>query len=219
MHVPLFWAGARLSSWIMLALFANLSLYRRRWRPLFAAFVWLAGFEAAWQTTVYLTHGYAGPSWGFAPRSAVILAVGALAIYVAARRGVKTNPILMAAAAAVWIVWLATGFHSNNHTLVRIDVTSEVLNEAAKTLWALAYFVPLLKRPRKLPWLMRGEGRLPSAACGRRLTGFVTPEQRRRTSPRAPSSRATGRRRADSGSTDWLFRSQRRQQAGSGRCR
>lgn len=168
MHIPLFWAGARLSSWVMLALFANLALYRRRWRPLLAAFVWLAGFEAAWQATVYLTYRYAGPSWAGIPRSAVTLLVGVAAVYIARRRGLKPNAMLMLAVAVVWLVWLATGFHSNNHTLVRLNVTGEALNEAAKTLWALAYFVPLLHRPRRMirSWpAVRQLARLRSAAA------------------------------------------------------
>lgn len=146
MHIPLFWAGIRVSTWAMLLLFANLALYRRSWRPLLAAFVWMLGFEAAWQATLYLTHGYAGPSWGVVPRAAVMLSIGMPGVYVAARRGVRPNALLMGAVGVVWVVWIATGFHSNSHTLVRMNTTAEVLNETAKTLWALAYYWPLLRR-------------------------------------------------------------------------
>lgn len=148
-HIPLFWAGVRVSTWAMLLLFANLALYRRSWRPLLAAFIWMIGFEAAWQVTLYVVRGYPGPLWGgIIPRVVVMVAVGVPTVLFAARRGLRPNRMLMVLVGGVWIVWIATGFHSNIHSLVRINATGEVMNETAKTLWAFAYYWPLLHRSR-----------------------------------------------------------------------
>jgi hypothetical protein len=132
----------------MAALFANLALYRRSWGPLIFAFIWLLGFEFAWQLTFDLNFRWAGPIWGSIPRVSILGPLALLVLVFASWRGVRPNMILMVAVAAVWIAWLATGFHSNYHSLAHLNVTGEVLNEVAKTLWGLAYFLPLLRKPR-----------------------------------------------------------------------
>jgi hypothetical protein len=59
------------------------------------------------------------------------------------RFDVRPSPPLLLAAVAVFLVWCATGFHVNAHAKVGFDPSAEALNEAAKTLWALAYLLPL----------------------------------------------------------------------------
>jgi hypothetical protein len=110
--------------------------------------VWLVGFEAAWLITL-VALGRQGRLIEH-PLLIGLLVVGSLAVWYARRRGLSVNLPLAAAASVVWLVWLGTGFHFNEHTTVGLNVTDEVLNETAKTLWALAYFVPLLRKPR---WL------------------------------------------------------------------
>jgi hypothetical protein len=55
---------------------------------------------------------------------------------------------------------MATGFHLNGHQhglfslhtrIPHLDGTAEFFNVAAKTLWALAYLVPLLHRKGRTP--------------------------------------------------------------------
>ena len=55
----------------------------------------------------------------------------------------------MGAVAVVWIIWVAMGLPVSRATA--FSPTAEALNELAKTLWAVAYLVPLLnplERPR-----------------------------------------------------------------------
>src|SRR5262249_9579006 len=66
----------------------------------------------------------------------------------AARHGARPSLPLLAAALAVWVVWIATGFHVNGHTMVGFDPAAEALNEGTKTLWALAYLAPLMRSRR-----------------------------------------------------------------------
>src|SRR5262249_25874916 len=61
----------------------------------------------------------------------------------------------LVASGVVLVIWMALGLHLNGHQhglfslhtrISDFDVTAEILNEAAKTLWALGYFLPLLRR-------------------------------------------------------------------------
>lgn len=61
---------------------------------------------------------------------------------------VRPDGWLLAAAAACFFVWVATGFHVNAHTMSSFDPVGEGLNEAAKTLLAVAYLLPLWRSRR-----------------------------------------------------------------------
>ena len=60
----------------------------------------------------------------------------------------KPDLWLMALVAVVCVAWVATGFHVDSHGMVGFEPSAEALNEAAKTLWALAYLVPLCRLRR-----------------------------------------------------------------------
>jgi hypothetical protein len=137
----IFPAGVRLSTWLMAGAFLVLAIVRRDGRFLGAMLAWLGGFEVAYQATAALVgNGSTGSGW---PVVGLVL-FGLAVTAVAWRRGVRPHRWLMLAVAVVWIAWLATGFSGNPATLTGLDVPAEVLNETAKTLWALAYLIPLL---------------------------------------------------------------------------
>lgn len=138
----LFPAGAvRLSTAVGLGAFGVLALARRDWRPLLAAAVWMIGYEAAFGVGV--SFGHDRFRLGLV-HSFIWLAIGAVATPALARIGIRTSWRWLLAGLAVWAVWVATGFHVNFHNGTNFDPTAEVLNEVSKTLWALAYFLPLL---------------------------------------------------------------------------
>lgn len=141
----LFPVGVRLSTWVALACFVALAALRRDGRPLLAGVTWFCGFEGAYQLFALLT-GEGLPAIGFAVPFSIGL--GAVVVVVASLRRVRPSWRLMLAVAAVWAVWLAVGFPANGPTLVGLDPLAEALNEAAKSLWALAYLVPLLAGSR-----------------------------------------------------------------------
>ena len=122
---------------------------RRYW---LAAAAWIGGFEVLYQATVTtkdLIHNGFHPSVWWAP--VVVFGVFLLGIgfvVYAGRHGARPSLQLLAAALFVWAVWIATGFHVNGHTMTGFDPTAEALNEGAKTLWALAYLVPLMRSGR-----------------------------------------------------------------------
>lgn len=137
----LFPAGVRLSTWLPIAAFVAVAVIRRDGRAIGAAFAWLAGFEAAYQASTLAT-GSGLPAAGWTAPALIVF--GVAVTWEAWRRGVRPDLRVMAMTAAVWAAWLATGFHANEPTFVDFNVTAEVLNEAAKTLWAVAYLIPLL---------------------------------------------------------------------------
>jgi hypothetical protein len=137
--VILFPLGARLSTWIGLAMFiAFAGVYRDR-RFLIAALVWMTGFEAFYDMSSLV----ANPShW----RLNVFFLVCSLFTVLWFRNAVpKPDLRLMALVAVVWVVWFATGFHVNSHGMAGFEPSAEALNEGAKTLWALAYLIPLYR--------------------------------------------------------------------------
>jgi len=139
MREVLFPLGARLSTWVALAAFVAVALQLRDRRAWLAAAAWLFGFEQAWELTGYLR---AIPQHGLVPVFSHLI-VGTVIVLICARFGARPWMPLLAATAVVWAIWLATGFHSNYHNMTNFEVVPEVLNETAKTLWALAYLVPL----------------------------------------------------------------------------
>jgi hypothetical protein len=146
----LFPLGVRLSTWVVLGAFLVLGVRDRRYW--LAAAAWIGGFEVLYQATVtgrdLVNSGFHPTVW-WAP--VVVMGVFLLGIgFVvwAARHGARPSFPLLAAAFVVWAVWIATGFHVNDHTLTGLDPTGEALNEGSKTLWALAYLVPLWRLGR-----------------------------------------------------------------------
>lgn len=142
--------GVRLSTWAALGAFLVLGVRDRRYW--LAAAAWIGGFEVLYQatnTTKDLIDKGFHPSVWWAP--AVVFGVFVLGIAFvvwAARHGARPSLPLLAAAFAVWGIWIATGFHVNGHTLTGLDPTAEALNEGAKSLWALAYLIPLMRSNR-----------------------------------------------------------------------
>ena len=137
----LFPLGVRLSTWLALALFLALAAQRRQRAPLLAAAAWLFGFELVFQITS-LAAGRPLPGFHWGPFA--LIAVGVASLVAAARAGITPSPVWLLAAGCCFAAWVVTGFHVNEHTTANLDVTGEVLNEAAKMLWAAAYFVPLI---------------------------------------------------------------------------
>jgi hypothetical protein len=152
----LFPLGVRLSTWLGVLAFVALAGRRRSMLPLVAAWVWLIGFEAAFDSAGLALYGYATDR--VLP---VVLGVFTLA-WSARVRVLRVSRPWAVATVLLWTLWLAIDFrwNSNGWTLgglPRYDPASdfrwqaEVLNETAKTAWALAYLLPLLT-PRSFAW-------------------------------------------------------------------
>lgn len=159
MSAILFPLGVRLSTWLALGLFLALAAQRRDRAPLLAAAAWLFGFELVFQLTS-LGAGRPLPGYHWGPFA--LIAVGVVSLLAAAHAGVKPSPAWLLAAGCCFAAWVATGFDVNEHTTAHLDVTGEVLNEAAKTLWAAAYFVPLVWASRSR--VIRSTKTLPALA-------------------------------------------------------
>lgn len=140
MAAILFPFGVRLSTWLCAAAFLALALWRWDWRSIAAAAAWIWGFEIAFQvasiaeghhdTTVVARIGW------------ILIGVPVLAFLSA---WVRPDRRLFIAAVLCFAGWVVIGFHVNDHTMVGFDPYAEALNEGAKTIWALAYLVPLLR--------------------------------------------------------------------------
>lgn len=73
--------------------------------------------------------------------------IGLVVIWLTRKRVVRPSLEILAVVVLVWLVWIAFGFHANQHeTPQTFSVLDEVLNVSAKTVWALAYLTPLWKR-------------------------------------------------------------------------
>lgn len=138
----LFPLGVRLSTWVVLAVFVAVAVRRDEWPPVLAAAAWLTGWEATFQVASFasgnLPVGPVGPTF--------LVVVGAVTVPIVTRAGVHPDLRLLGVAFLVFAVWVATGFHVNGHSMVGFDPAAEALNEAAKTLWAVAYLVPFWRR-------------------------------------------------------------------------
>ena len=138
--------NARLTTLLAFAAFIALAIQRRSWFPVVACVAWLSGYEAALNITLI---ALGRPQTLDPLHFSVYLALAILGPLGLARRGYPPSWPLLAAAAIVWIVWLATGFHVNGHSLVDFSVPAEVWNELSKMLWAAAYFVPFVREVRR----------------------------------------------------------------------
>ena len=136
--------GIRTSTVAMGVLLVVIGALRRQ--PLqgqLAALAWVFGFEIAWEITGYWMSG------GRLPGAPGWLPVGAAAIIMAWEAKVQIEWRWLAVTAVLWLIWVATGFHYNMQTDRSIDWGSELVNEAAKTAWGLAYLWPFL-RPKRV---------------------------------------------------------------------
>ena len=148
----LFPLGVRLSTWLLLLCFVALGVRRRDQRALLAAAAWLSGFEALFEIG-HLAVGAAAIGRGGVGLFPII--VCSASVVWLTRHGVRPDWGLLAAAVAILAVWIALGLHANGHqqgifslttSLKGFDPWDEALNEASKTLWALAYLVPFVRR-------------------------------------------------------------------------
>ena len=149
--------NTRLSTIVVFSAFIALAIGRRSWLPIAGCLAWLFGFEAAFNATMLaLGHPAALDPIHFA----VYLVIGIVLPFWLARRGVRPNWWLLGGAGVLWAIWMATGFHANGHTMADFDPLAEALNEGAKTLWAVAYLLPLWKATEKAADLVASSPRL-----------------------------------------------------------
>ena len=151
----LFPLGVRLTTWLGIAAFLSVGLARRDRSPVYACFGWLLGFEAAFQiASLALGRLPVGPE---GPVSVVV--VGAIALPWLTRRGARPSWRLLAPALVLLGVWAVLGLPQNDAQagmfslhphIAHFDVAGEILNEVTKTLWALAYFLRVM-RSRSTP--------------------------------------------------------------------
>ena len=146
MSALLFPFGVRLSTLLTGLVFVSFAAAYRDKRFALAGWAWLTGFEAAFQATA-LALGHPLPKGIDGPIFYVVL--GVITVPFALRFWSRPSVRLMAGVAAIWVVWLATGFHVNEHEMAGFRPSAEVLNEAAKTLWAVAYLWPLWQQSRR----------------------------------------------------------------------
>jgi hypothetical protein len=162
----LFPLGVRLSTIITAGAFVAVATARRDPKPLLAGFAWLAGFEAVFQVASLMVGKL--PLGLFSPIFFIVL--GTVVLAFAHRSGIRADWRFLAPALVLVAVWVATGFHLNGHQhgmfslhprISHFDPVAEFLNDAAKTLWALAYLLPLRSRRsgtarklRRLPGLV-----------------------------------------------------------------
>jgi len=137
----IFVGDVRLTSVIAVALFATLALAQHRWLPILAMLAWAFGFEFFFEAAE-LTVGN-GDALG-ATHIVWEFAAGLVFVPLAWRAGARPYWPLLLASFGACALWMATGFHVNQHTMIGFDPAAEVLNEVAKLLWAAAYLVPLL---------------------------------------------------------------------------
>lgn len=138
--------GVRLSTWAALGVFLVLGVRDRRYW--LAAAAWIGGFEVLYQATnttkQLIDKGFHPSTWWAPPVVFGVFLLGIGSVVYAGRHGARPAFPLLAAALAVWVIWIAIGFHVNGHTMTGLDPAAEALNEGAKTLWALAYLLPLM---------------------------------------------------------------------------
>jgi hypothetical protein len=148
-HV-LFPLGIRLSTILMVLAFVGLAAARRRTLPLIAGWLWVTTFEAAFQIASLIMNKL--PLGFFTPIFFLVLA--AVTLYFTKGKP-RPDWRYLVASLVVLVVWMAMGLHLNGHKhglfslhtrIPDFDVTAEILNVTAKTLWGLGYLLPLLRR-------------------------------------------------------------------------
>lgn len=132
--------GPRLTTILAIALFFTLAITQHDRLPVYSCLAWLFGWEAVFEAT---TWALGRPELGV-PHVALYLVVCVVALPWLTRKGARPDWRFLVPAVAFYIVWVATGFHINEHSGKSFDAAAEVWNEAAKILWAAAYLAPLL---------------------------------------------------------------------------
>ena len=148
MTVLLFPLGVRLSTWLTGLAFVSFAAVYRDKRVVLAGWAWLTGFEAAFQTTALIL-GHPLPFGVDGPIFYVVL--GVITVPFSLRFWTRPSARLMLGVAVIWVIWVSTGFHVNEHHMAGFNPFAEALNEAAKTLWAAAYLWPLWQEKRRIP--------------------------------------------------------------------
>jgi hypothetical protein len=154
----MFLLGVRTSTWLTAAAFVTVAIIRRDRKALLAGWVWLSGFEAAFQVTA-MTLGHPLPLGVDGP--IFYLALGLITVPWFTRQGISPNLWVIGCLALLWAIWIAVGFPVNQHSTARLNVEAEMLNEGAKSLWALAYLLPFWPTT---PSRQRGVLRQPAAS-------------------------------------------------------
>lgn len=152
----LFPLGVRLSTWLLVFAFASLAASRSDRRPLLACGAWLAGFEGVYQIVWLIVKAPASvPVVG--PNSISLLVGMPIVALVLTATGARPDRRLFVAALVVFAVWVGVGFPVNTGLGAPVHVLAEVLNEATKILWAVAYLLPLRPAGHKVRALARLE--------------------------------------------------------------
>jgi hypothetical protein len=141
-HV-LFPLGVRISTWLCLLAFAAIAIRRRDTRALFAGWVWLVTFEAAFDGSALAIDG-----WEADRVLPLVLGVFTVA-WCAQTRPLDISFLWAAATVFAFVVWLAIGFPWNSHSGIGFRWDVEILNETVKTMWAFAFLIPLWAGTRK----------------------------------------------------------------------
>lgn len=148
--------GMRTTTALMIIALLVVGIAKRRpVAAILSVAAWLLGFEAAWQISSAFV---AGRPLLFYAHFIIEAAGWVLAAHFA---GVRADWRLLVVVVVAWVPWLLTGMHSNYPGLP-FDVGGEIANVIAKTAWALAYLVPLLRAPvpanRRSPLTRKDEG-------------------------------------------------------------
>lgn len=164
--------GVRTSTWAAVAGFIVFALVRRDRRVIFAGWVWISGFEAAFGLTSWLMHDH---TVAHATKLALLTAVGVVTVpFFAVVYRIRPAAWAMLVVAAIWIAWVIVGFPVNAHDATTINPLAEVLNEAAKTMLAVAYLWPFRRRPAVVPSLEEdARGELVRAAVADEVLSLV----------------------------------------------
>ena len=137
----LFLFDVRISTWITVLVFVLIAAWRSERAPLLAAIAWLASFECAYQIAAMVLRT-PSPVPLVGPVSISLLVGAPIVALLMTALGARADRPLLGLALLTFVVWVATGFHVNTSTVV-VTPTGEALNDASKTLWALAYLMPL----------------------------------------------------------------------------
>jgi len=131
----------RVSTVLMAVAILGVVWWRRR-SPLIAivaVMAWASAFEIVFSAIGSVVHGW--------PASPLVWLVAALAgwVILAAVLHVVPDWRLSVAAAAVGLVWIATGFAINVPGGSSFSIAAEAFNEATKTLFGAAYLLGALR--------------------------------------------------------------------------
>lgn len=132
--------GVRLSTVLFIAAFVALAITRHDRVPILACFAWLSGFEVFFESVglSFQVERQLGPL-----HAVFWIIFGSAIVLVTWRADIRPSLPFLLVAIFLFGIWVATGFHVNEHDGLNFDPIAELLNESSKILWALAYFLPL----------------------------------------------------------------------------